>query len=413
MSLISSHHGRLMDSSTDKESISSAFLKEITQHVIEQHPELIVDVESGKSKRIALENQILAYLDTQNHYHFNRNEIVNHVMDYMFGYGRLQPLIEDEEITDIDVCRYNYIVYRKYGRKFVSEIVFDDQESLFEYSKLLVIRHGGTLNEKDCHARVADRNNRLRMNVTIGPRNINGPSITIRKHRLQAYSLDQLVQQKMMNQKTNKLLRQLMLASSRILIVGKGAAGKTTLLRALLHEIPYTERFLVCESESELYPEQSNFIVQKVSQKEKGASLNQLIKDGLTMSLDGYCIGELIGDEVGEFLKAGYTDHRILGTLHATGIKATFDRVRMMMKTHQGLSDGYIAGALDIIIYMRKFKVISITEVSVDGNQALLNELVQFQGCQEGDGFLSGHWNEKAYLQFRLKDELKRRFYLE
>lgn len=57
------------------------------------------------------------------------------------------------------------------------------RRKFLNFSKLVVIRNGGIINEKDCHARVSDSKFKLRINVTIGPRNVSGPSMTIRKHR--------------------------------------------------------------------------------------------------------------------------------------------------------------------------------------------------------------------------------------
>ncbi|MBN2794851.1 MAG: CpaF family protein [Clostridia bacterium] len=411
MSLVSSHHIKLNNDNSKTDLLTQELIQEITQYIILHQGPLIVDVKSGQVDQELLEKEILSYLDKHHHFSFNRHNIVTQVMDFMFGYGILQPLIEDDDITDIDVCRYNYIMYKKNGQKFISEIVFQNEASLAAYCKLIVIRLGGVLNESDAHARVADLNYRLRINVTIEPRNTSGASMTIRKHRMNSYDLNDLVHAKMMDKKVYELIRQLIKTSARILIVGKGAAGKTTLLRAILNELPYTERFLVCESESELYLSHGNFIVQKVDKKQKSEALNTLIKDGLTMSLDGYCIGELIGEEIYEFLKAGYTDHRIIGTLHAQSVESTFPRIQMMLKHYQkSLELEVIAGALDIIIYMKKFKIVSITEVGSEGHQIKLNPLIQFNIHREFPTSLEGQWEAKNDLTYQLKQEIQRRF---
>lgn len=202
----------------------------------------------------------------------------------------------------------------------------------------------------------------------------------------------------MFDEKTELLLQRLMHLSTRLLIVGKGAAGKTTLLRALLKEVPYTERFLICESDSELYPEQSNFIVQKVQGHKKETSLNDLIMDGLTMSLDGYCIGELVGGEVYEFLKAGYTDHRVMGTIHGQSTHDTISRIKSMLKDHHRyVDDEYIGGAIDVIIYVKKFKVIEICEVSRIHDQIVFNTLMDFHIKKENDFQLIGDFQMKNF----------------
>lgn len=411
MSLVKSHHVKINQSGNEGKMVSDELIQELTQYIIKHHGSLIVNVKTGITDKHLLEKEIISYLDEHHQFSFNRSKTVNQVMDFMFGYGLLQPLIEDEDISDIDICKYNYIMVKKYGDKFVSEIKFPDEESFAAYCKLIVIRLGGVLNENDAHARVADEKYRLRINVSIKPRNTRGASMTIRKHRLNSYDLKDLVYARMMDDKVYELIRQLTQTSARILIVGKGAAGKTTLLRAILDALPYTERFLVCESESELYLSHGNFITQKVNKAHKTDALNTLIKDGLTMSLDGYCIGELIGEEIYEFLKAGYTDHRIIGTLHAQSIESTFARIQMMLKHHQKhLAIEMIAGAIDIIIYLKKFKVVGISEITVAQGKIDINSLVEYKIHRELATALEGQWQIISPLKYRLKKELERTY---
>lgn len=410
MSLVKSHHINLNEKNTLKSHVSLETIKAITRYILEHFAPLIVDIESGRANKIILEKEIIAYLDGAHQFQLERDQAIRHVMDYMFGYGPLQHFIEDESISDIDVCQYNFILVKRNGKKERAPFVFEDQENFLSFCKLIVVRNGGVINERDCHARVSDPNNRLRINVTIGPRNTSGPSMTIRKHRQNPYDLEALEALKMFDASSRSFFEKVMLLSPRVLIVGKGASGKTTLLRALLNEIPYTERFLVCESDSELYPDQSNFIVQKVQSHAKASSLNDLIKDGLTMSLDGYCIGELVGPEVFEFLKAGYTDHRVMGTLHAQSVEDTCLRIKSMLKQdHVFVDDLYIGGAIDLIIYMKKFKVMSICEVSRLKDQVIFNTLKEFVIHKEVDHKLTGHWEDKSELKYKLKNEWSRR----
>jgi len=409
MSLIRSHHVKLDDHNAYDQRISIDVIKDITASIISKHASLIVDIETKLAHPDLLEKEVVQYLDESNQYQMNRDEVITDVMNYMFGYGILQDYIDDQNITDIDVCRYDFIIIKKQGYKEIAPIQFNDELEFTDFCKLIVIRNGGIINENDCHARVSDDRFRLRVNVTIAPRNTLGTSMTIRKHRMNSFDLDDLMVQNMFDDKGKRLLRQLMKVSSRLLIVGKGASGKTTLLRALLKEIPITDRFLVCESESELYPDNPNFIVQKVQthQTQKKVELRQLIKDGLTMSLDGYCVGELVGNEVFEFLKAGYTDHRILGTLHAQGVEDVFSRINSMIENDQKLGDSFIYNALDIIVYIKKFKIISITEIIHKTNT--LNEIYRLKINLETDYRLEGDFLSVSDFKSKLKDEMIRR----
>lgn len=409
MSLIKSHHTKLDHHNAYDKQLSVDVIKEIVTHIINQHASLIVDIETKNANPELLNHEIVKYLDDTRQYQMNRDEVMLHVMNYMFGYGILQKYIEDQEISDIDICRYDFIIVKRGGAKEIAPIRFSDELEFTNYCKLIVIRNGGVINESESHARVSDPKYRLRINVTIAPRNIVGSSMTIRKHRLSPYSLADLRKMNMMNHSIETFLKKIMKLSARILIVGKGASGKTTLLRALLNEIPLTERFLVCESDTELYPENPNFIVQKVfKQKKKKLHLKELVRDGLTMSLDGYCIGELVGEEVYEFIKAGYTDHRIIGTLHALGVEESIPRmISMMDKFQDEKLLEFIGKSLDIIIYMKKFKIVEIAEVYYD--QGLnFNELLKYDIQLETTNRIEGSYGPLKELRSSLKDEVER-----
>lgn len=411
MSLIKSHHTKLDHHNAYGKQLSADVIKEIVTHIINQHASLIVDIETKDASPELLHHEIIKYLDETRQYQMNRDEMMLHVMNYMFGYGILQKYIEDQAISDIDVCRYDFIIVKRSGTKEIAPIRFSDELEFTNFCKLIVIRNGGVINESESHARVSDAKYRLRINVTIAPRNIVGSSMTIRKHRLSPYSLEDLRKLHMMNHSIERFLKKVMKLSARILIVGKGASGKTTLLRALLNEIPLTERFLVCESDTELYPENPNFIVQKVfKQKQKKFHLKELVRDGLTMSLDGYCIGELVGEEVYEFIKAGYTDHRIIGTLHALGVKEAIPRIISMMDRYQDEKlYEFIGKSLDIIIYMKKFKIVQITEIYYE-QELKFNDVLKYHIQLETNNKIEGVYGSISEFKSSLKSEMERSY---
>lgn len=399
--MIKSHHEPILLEKVREVNVDHNIVDEVTWKMIKEHSKLIVSIEEKKAPREVLEKEIIQYLDETFSYHIDRNTIIKKVMNYMFGYGVIQSLIEDEDISDIDICRFDFIMIKKNGHKQVIPLKFENEEVFTRFAKLVVIRLGGVINDNDAHARVADEKYRLRINVSITPRNLTGTTMIIRKHRLKAYSLNELIELDMLNEMMSECLSRIMKVNSRILIVGKGGSGKTTLLRTLLREVPYTERFLVCETEAEIFPESQNFIVQKVQKKSDSTvvSLRTLIRDGLTMSLDGYCIGEIIGDELNEFIKAGYTDHRIIGTFHAKGVEEAFIR---MKKIIENTELNYLYNAFDIIIYIKKFKIYSIVQL----HERRFVPLFTFIPIREDDTKVIGNFIQESDLVGSLKKEM-------
>lgn len=371
MSLVSSHHQVLFHSNAIQQENLPELVRLVTRDILRDVPGLITDTESGKAPKSLLKDEIVKRLD-QYYQAIDRNQIVKDVLDYIFGYGILQKYIEDEEISDIDGMGRDYFTCRRGSRVERLPIAFESDEAFENFCKLLIIRNGGLINENDTHARVADENFRLRINVAIAPRNLTGPSINIRKHRLNAPTLKQLSDMGMMPLHVANVLRTLAGTPARILIAGKGGAGKTTLLRAILEEVPARERILVCESDSELYPKRENTIVQRVKKEHEGGravTLQDIVRDGLTMSLDGYCVGEITGTEAWDFIRAGFTDHKIYGTVHGTGTQAALDRLLTLMDVQQAAigvdrMSRVIADSLDVVIYMRNFKIAEIGRVT-------------------------------------------------
>ncbi len=419
MSLIKSLHSSIKNETKMSSDTETTLIKDITIHIINSHSPLIVDIENGRANKELLEKEIVKYLDRSSYFHMSREIIIRDVFNYMFGYSHLQKFIDDESVSDIDGSRYDFFMIKRNGIKEIVPITFESEESFHNFCKLIIIRNGGVINENDCHSRVADHKFRLRINVSIKPRNISGTSLTIRKHRKNSYGLEDLVKLNTLSEEMKNSLVSLMRSTARIIIVGKGASGKTTLLRALLDEIPITERILVCESDSELYPSNPNFIVQKVQKgdSKRHATLEDLVKDGLTMSLDGYCVGEIVGVEVWEFLKAGYTDHKIFGTLHALGVEETFFRILTMLgDTTTNMNDenmlSFLANSMDIIIYMKKFKVMCVSQVikyDKANKKMIINDLFNFESNNENDRAIHGHFVKKNRLDGSLSEEIERR----
>lgn len=174
----------------------------------------------------------------------------------------------------------------------------------------------------------------------------------------------------MLTEETFKLIHMLNQQKKNILICGKGASGKTTLLRAIINHGDKMERVLICESDMELYPQKKNTIVQTIKKRQYGGkvvTLSDLINEGLTMSLDTYCIGEIIGEEAWAFVKAAYTDHRVLGTIHARSAVDAITRMSLLLETETKIASNQlkkmIANHIQYVIYLKNFKVETITEM--------------------------------------------------
>lgn len=369
MGLVSSIHEPMVDYDNSYYRKTSKWASILLDEIVYEFAALIADIEDGKVPPLYLKKEIEKKVDQQKGL-FNAEQIKKEIFDTIYGYGLLQRFIVDPEVSDIDIPRYDFILIKRFGIFEQIEVTFSSEESFEQFCRLLIIRHGGVINAMDAHCRVSDKSNRLRINVSIPPRNATGTSLNIRKHKREAYKYDTLQQIGFLDERSRKIIEAANRDGKNILICGKGASGKTTLLRTLIENGDKFERMLICESDTELYPQKKNSIVQHIEKRRKkhgSGSLEALIKEGLTMSLDTYCIGEITGSEAWPFVKAGYTDHRILGTLHAQSSFDALERLLMLIENETRMEESalktILANSMEIIIYLKNFSVYEITLV--------------------------------------------------
>ncbi|HAL74533.1 MAG TPA: hypothetical protein DCM45_05495, partial [Clostridiales bacterium] len=344
----------------------------ICSRILDQDPGLVADVASGKAERQALLSLISLISERENLRSRDfQSDLQRRVMDFLFGYGPLQDYIVDETISDIDGTGPDEFSFKANGRRQSLAVSFPDIATYDTFCKLVIIRNGGIINENDSHCRVTDERYRLRINVTVPPRSVRCASISIRKHRRQALSLNELENAGMFDRAGTEILSNLACSDVSVLFCGKGAAGKTTLLRAFIRSMPVLERVLIAESDCEIYPEKPYCLVQRIKKPNEGGrpvSLRDLVADGLTMSLDTYCIGEIVGEEALEFMRAAYSGHRCLATTHANSAADALDRLMTLARPaargeSERLMQKMLGKSIKYIVYMNNFKVKQILRV--------------------------------------------------
>lgn len=360
----------------------------VCHHVLDQEPELIARLASGQADNGELRSLISRIVEN-NHLMINESQpiLLRKVNDFLFGYGPLQRLIEDESVSDIDGTGPGSFTITRKGRREHSDLTFADEKAYDTFCRLVIIRNGGMINENDSHCRVADPHHRLRINVTVPPRSASFATISIRKHRREAWSLDDLCDLGMLSQSMADQLRQIANEGRSLLLTGRGAAGKTTLLRAFINAMPPLERVLIAESDREIFPEKPSCLVQKIKKRHEGGrpvTLRDLVADGLTMSLETYCIGEIVGDEALEFIRAAFSGHRCLATLHADSAVDAMDRLLVLAAPAMRSESEYLlrrmlGRSLDYVVHLESFKV---------------RDFIQILGCQEG----SRHYEWQSVL---------------
>jgi pilus assembly protein CpaF len=288
----------------------------------------------------------------------------------LFGVGRLQPLLEDQQIENIDIngCDRVFIGYAD-GREVLGEPVADSDQELVELIQVLAAYSGLSSRSFDTanpqlDLRLPD-GSRLSavMDVTLRP------AVSIRRARMGKVFLADLVGNGSMSPEVASFLAAAVLARKNIMIAGATNAGKTTLLRALANQIPPEERLITVERALELgldhYPELHPNVIafeERLPNSEgNGAiSMAELVRRSLRMNPSRVIVGEVLGDEIVTMLNAmTQGNDGSLSTIHANSSLEVFNRISTYaIQAQERLpieaTHMLIAGAIDFVVFQNK-----------------------------------------------------------
>ncbi|MGF1747825.1 MULTISPECIES: CpaF family protein [Vibrio] len=330
-----------------------------------------------------------------------KSGLVKSMMDELFGLGPIQPLVEDQTITDIMINGPSDIFYERDGKIHRSDISFVGEEQVLAIAKQIAARVGRRVDELSptVDARLEDGS---RVNIVIPPIALDGTSISIRKFREQHIGVEDLVD---FGSMTLDMARVLSIASRcrmNVLISGGTGSGKTTLLNALSQYITEDERIVTIEDAAELRLQQPNLVrleTRAASIEHTGViTQRDLVINALRMRPDRIILGECRGPEAFEMLQAMNTGHDgSMSTLHANSPRDAISRVEsmiMMANLNQPLDAirRSIVSAVQIIIQISRLrdgtrKITSISEiVGLEGESVVMEELYRFEYQESGYG---------------------------
>ena len=309
----------------------------------------------------------------------NTESTIKTILNRLFGYHILQKYIDDVNVTDIRVTKFDNVYVKEFGVWKKVKETFLNENDFLNFVRYCVLKNGGKITNETPIVTVSDRKNNLRIEAGIEPVNVESPNLVIRIHRPNGINkLEELANKdvNMINEDIHNFLSKAIIAGCNIVISGKGGSGKTTLMRNLINKIPDNLSITSNEETAELYSTHPNIIQREILRnrsEDKNVTLAMLTSHSLVMSNDVIVIGELKGEEAMVFFDAISTGHRGYATVHADNSVNTIDRLVTLMKRDikaQTYTDKYLrkllAMSLDLIIYMNNFKVQEIVEVEYD-----------------------------------------------
>lgn len=324
---------------------------------------------------------VIAEISAERKLQLNGTEIadlVGTVLADMLGLGPLEALLADDTITDIMVNGPDQVYVERHGKLQLTGVKFRDNAHVFGVASRMVADVGRRIDEAQpmVDARLKDGS---RVNVSVPPLAIDGPTITIRKFPAQAVKLGALVKGGSLSSQMAGFLGLASLLRLNILISGGTGSGKTTLMNALSEFIPEGERIVTIEDAAELrlqQPHTVRFETRPPTIEGTGEiTTRALVRNALRMRPDRIIIGEIRGDEVLDLMQAMNTGHDgSMSTLHANSPREALTRVESMaalagFAPGAGVVRKQLADAVHLIVQVSRMRdgrrrITSISEIA-------------------------------------------------
>ena len=330
----------------------------------------------------------------------DRAKIGNELYNDIMGYGPIDSLLSDPDVTEIMVNGPNKIFYEKRGRIQRSELCFRDNDHVMNIIDRIVSGVGRHIDEASpmVDARLADGS---RVNAVIPPISLVGPVITIRKFSQKPFSAQNLIEFHSVTQNMVSFLEACVKGKLNVVVSGGTGSGKTTLLNVLSSFIPENERIVTIEDAAELQLGQEHVITleSRPSNLEgRGQiTIRDLVKNALRMRPDRIIVGEVRSGEALDMLQAMNTGHDgSLTTTHANSPRDALSRIETMvlmsgMELPLRAIREQIASAIDIVVQQSRMrdgtrKVLSISEVcGMEGDMIVLQEIFHYKTSGQVD----------------------------
>lgn len=365
-----------------------------TKNDASMNPEKLKElIEEGFNKVLEEENFL--------YNHDTRNQLLNWVVADIVGYGPIEPLLNDPDITEIMVNGYDQVYVERFGLINPTNVKFENNRHLMRVIDRIVSPIGRRVDETSpmVDARLPSG---YRVNATIPPLSLSGPVLTIRKFATRPFQVQDLVANNTLTLGLANFLKACVEARINLVVSGGTGTGKTTFLNVLSSFIPENERVITIEDTAELQLRQPHVV--KLERRPpniegKGEiSIRLLVINALRMRPDRIVVGECRGGEAVDMLQAMNTGHDgSMTTIHSNGPRDALRRIEtMVMMAGMDLPlraiREQVASSLELVVHLERMKdgtrkVVRVSEVQgMESDTVVLQDIFMY----EQTGFVNG-----------------------
>jgi pilus assembly protein CpaF len=323
----------------------------------------------------------------------------------ILGFGPLQPLLEDESITEIMVNGAKNIYVERKGKIHRVPVTFESNEHVMRVIDRIVAPLGRRIDESSPYvdARLPDGS---RVNAIIPPVSLVGPALTIRKFSKNPITIEQLIEYGSVTAEALQFLKACVESRLNIIISGGTGSGKTTLLNILSQFIPGDERILTIENAAELQLRQEHVVTlesRPPNIEGRGEiTIRHLVVNALRMRPDRIIVGEIRDEAALDMLQAMNTGHDgSMTSLHSNSPRDTIARLETMtmmagMELPVRAIREQVSSAIDLVVHQERMrdgtrKVCFITEVSgMEGDVVTTTDIFLFEQTAIENGKVVG-----------------------
>ncbi|HSL28447.1 MAG TPA: CpaF family protein [Anaerolineales bacterium] len=330
-----------------------------------------------------------------------RARLFEQIAAEILGFGPLQPLLEDDTITEVMVNGAKNIYIERKGKIHRVPVTFENNDHVMRIIDRIVAPLGRRIDESSPYvdARLPDGS---RVNAVIPPLSLVGPVLTIRKFSRNPITVEQLIQFGSITQEAIQFLKACVEARLNVVISGGTGSGKTTFLNVLSGFIPGDERIITIENAAELQLRQEHVVTlesRPPNIEGRGeVTIRDLVINSLRMRPERIIVGEIRDEAALDMLQAMNTGHDgSMTTLHSNGPRDTLARMETMtlmagMDLPSRAIREQIASAIDLVVHQERMrdgtrKVVSLTEISgMEGEVITMTDIFVFEqtGIENG-----------------------------